>query len=200
MTRTVYRGADLLRRTFIGDDSITEEGEESEETLKLVQTRPSNICKEHKGTPLNIKLLERLQTIGIENLMATPTLTPPTLPGGVYTRRKLSPMEQLTSLKTLSGATPASPQHKTTKDIKKTDTLPRSPKKRQRPTQLGVPGRPGSGALKRSIGQLQKILKERPELGTVGPRRREQVGTPVDPNADVGQLSALSIGRKGGFL
>ncbi len=64
---------------------------------------------------------------------------------------------------------------------------------------LGVPGTPGTGALKRPSG----LLSVRPDLGSVP----QQAASPVDveqqsqhPSGFIGSIASMFFGRKGGLL
>lgn len=69
------------------------------------------------------------------------------------------------------------------------------------PTDLGVPGKPGSGALNRRLKQLNSRKQRRqgvtrPDLGTVSTKK------PPEPEqtSTLGTLSSLLFGRKGGLF
>ncbi|XP_063225295.1 trafficking kinesin-binding protein milt isoform X3 [Bacillus rossius redtenbacheri] len=164
-------GADLLRRTLVG------EGGKASKTRKAKRSKMSLSRSERKALT-GIRLVEKLERIGLETIMATtPSSVPLTLHGALYSRRTLkSPMAQLTSLKgALSTPVPAP----------------------EVPPPLGVPARPGSGALDRARRQRGAPGSVRPDLGTVGtPSKRPRS---QEPSA-LGTISSLLFGRKGGLL
>lgn len=108
----------------------------------------------------------------------------PSLQGALYTRRGLpSPMAQLTSLKgTLSSPSIDSELSELSK--------PSAPSPSR---DLGVPARPGTGAL----ANQRRAGKLRPDLGTVSvtvSSSSEQSSGPL------GTISSMLFGRKGGLL
>ncbi|KAJ8879780.1 hypothetical protein PR048_020388 [Dryococelus australis] len=138
-----------------------------------------------------IRLVEKLERIGLETIMATTasSMPPLTLQGALYSRHALkSPMAQLTSLKT------AFTVHPRKKEPEKQSPAAELP--------LGVPGRPGCGALERGPlvgGRKQRGTSSmvRPDLGTVGgPSKRPR----VEEQSTLGTISSLLFGRKGGLL
>lgn len=109
----------------------------------------------------------------------------PSLQGALYTRRGLpSPMAQLTSLKgTLSSPSIDS-------ELSELSKPPAAPSPSR---DLGVPARPGTGAL----GNQRRAGKLRPDLGTVSvsvSSSGEQSSGPL------GTISSMLFGRKGGLL
>lgn len=74
---------------------------------------------------------------------------------------------------------------------------------------LGVPAKPGSGALNRRLEQLNARKQRRqagsgqtrPDLGTVSSRKtpEREPEAQVHPTTTLGTLSSLLFGRKGGF-
>lgn len=134
-----------------------------------------------------IRLVEKIESIGLETIISTTMGIPqPSLQGALYTRRGLpSPMAQLTSLKgTLSSPSIDSELS----ELSKPSTPSPSPSR-----DLGVPARPGTGAL----GNQRRAGKVRPDLGTVSvtvTSSGEQSSGPL------GTISSMLFGRKGGLL
>ncbi|XP_049862160.1 trafficking kinesin-binding protein milt isoform X4 [Schistocerca gregaria] len=185
-------GADFLRRTFSAEADQTSRSRKSKRVSKLALSR------QEKKALSGIRLVERLESIGLDTILTTSAaapVTPLALQGSLYTRHHLkSPMAQLTCLKT---APVVSAQEK---------EPPSSPKPLPA---LGVPARPGTGALDER--PLRPPLKRqatavRPDLGVV-PLLRPQVavGAADGPAGTVGSsalgtVSQLLFGRKGGLL
>ncbi|XP_072381431.1 trafficking kinesin-binding protein milt isoform X2 [Diabrotica undecimpunctata] len=154
----------------------------------------------HKREKLekNESLVGRIERIGINNLMANPN--------ALYSRTALtSPMAQLTCLlpshggDTTLGHKLASPL--STISDQEASTIS------QRKKSLGVPGKPGTGALNRRLEQLNSRKQRRqqqgggitrPDLGTVSvskPAEKTEQHT-----STLGTLSSLLFGRKGGLF
>ncbi|XP_047118757.1 trafficking kinesin-binding protein milt isoform X2 [Schistocerca piceifrons] len=185
-------GADFLRRTFSAEADQTSRSRKSKRVSKLALSR------QEKKALSGIRLVERLESIGLDTILTTSAaapVTPLALQGSLYTRHHLkSPMAQLTCLKT---APVVSAQEK-------------EPSSSPKPfPALGVPARPGTGALDER--PLRPPLKRqatavRPDLGVV-PLLRPQVavGAADGPAGTVGSsalgtVSQLLFGRKGGLL
>lgn len=187
-------GADLLRRTF--------SGESDRATARKAKRSKMALSRSDRKALTGIRLVEKLERIGLESIMSTTasSMSPLTLQGALYSRRILkSPMTQLTSLKNTISSTGVSPA--------KPEEPSRPPDNVRTPRELGVPGRPGSGALNAHLDQLPPRHRRpngtvRPDLGTVfgsGPVKnntRSDLGmTPA-----LGTVSSLLFGRKGGLL
>lgn len=209
-------GADLLRRTLTGDyDRQALKAHNKTKRSKMALSRSD------RKALTGIRLVEKLERIGLETIMAT-TASPMsalTLQGALYTRRTLkSPMTQLTSLKSAIAspgmALPFTTASADTTTISASSTLRTSVLSPSAPPQgaeqgLGVPGRPGSGLLDRPPPvQLRKHQRVggvvRPDLGTVlgsvpAKRSRDAVETSPTPGT-LGTISSLLFGRKGGLL
>lgn len=112
---------------------------------------------------------------------ANTTMSPVTLQGALYTRRTLkSPMAQLTCLKTVTTAT------------QEPESVPTETKP------LGIPGRPGTGALDEKPPRpplRRQATVVRPDLGCV-PSVRQRAAE----GSSLGTVSNLLFGRKGGLL
>ncbi|XP_044264458.1 trafficking kinesin-binding protein milt isoform X1 [Tribolium madens] len=129
-------------------------------------------------------LVGRIERIGITNLMGAPGAL--SISAGLYSRPALtSPMAQLTCL------LPNPEPH-----IK---TLPNQ----RKPSGLGVPGKPGSGALSKRLEQLNSRKQRRggvtrSDLGTVSTKK--QPPEVQEQTSTLGTLSSLLFGRKGGLF
>ncbi|KAF2881220.1 hypothetical protein ILUMI_24944 [Ignelater luminosus] len=141
-------------------------------------------------------LVRKIERIGIGNLMGTPGAL--SISAGMYARPALtSPMAQLTCLLPSHSSENLTQTESKTKQI---STPTQSPSTGKPPTDLGVPGKPGSGALNRRLEQLNSRKQRRqgvtrPDLGTVSTKKPapEQTST-------LGTLSSLLFGRKGGLF
>ncbi|XP_031351501.1 trafficking kinesin-binding protein milt isoform X1 [Photinus pyralis] len=142
-------------------------------------------------------IVSKIERIGISNLMSTPGGL--SISSGMYARPALtSPMAQLTCL--LPNQSNEEVRHSETKKQLKSPI--QSPSTGQPPPDLGVPGRPGSDALKRRLEQLNSRKQrrsggaQRSDLGTVSTKKLPQ----PEQTSTLGTLSSLLFGRKGGLL
>lgn len=141
-------------------------------------------------------LVGRIERMGINNLMGNPS--------ALYARPALtSPMAQLTCLL---------PSHSTEnithigKKVVAASSSASDPTVSQRKSSLGIPGKPGSGALNRRLEQLNSRKQRRQQqggltrsdLGTVSMSKPEE---PIEQHTStLGTLSSLLFGRKGGLF
>ncbi|KAK7870038.1 hypothetical protein R5R35_011998 [Gryllus longicercus] len=200
-------GADLLRRTFSAEN----------ERVKPIQKQKRSkmsLSRSDRKALTGIRLVEKLERIGLETIMSTTasSMSPLTLQGSLYSRRTLkSPMAQLTSFKnTITSPAVSSKVEPPRKEpLLEQLSSPRSrpisePKigSKMKPGELGVPCRPGTGALDRLSSHRQPSGMVRPDLGTVfgngPPVRGSQSESCVSPA--LGSVSSMSLGRKGGLL
>ncbi|XP_047346911.1 trafficking kinesin-binding protein milt isoform X2 [Vespa velutina] len=90
-------GAELLKRTFSSDSSQSQ-------INKRTRTSKPSLTRSEKKALSGIRLVEKLERIGIDAIMSTTvgsSISPLALQGALYTRRSMkSPMAQLTFLKT----------------------------------------------------------------------------------------------------
>jgi trafficking kinesin-binding protein 1 len=164
-----------------------------------------------------IRLVEKLERIGLETIMATTAapMSTLTLQGALYTRRTLkSPMAQLTSLKSAisSPGMVASATFSVSSIVKASNSAAeKTPFTGSEAIEqdLGVPGRPGSGLLDHPPHAPVKKHQRtggmvRPDLGTVVgsvPTKRSRDSVEVSPSpGTLGTISSLLFGRKGGLL
>ncbi|KAG5340453.1 MILT protein, partial [Acromyrmex heyeri] len=198
-------GAELLRRTF---------SYEPPAPVQVKKKRPkSTISRSDKKALTGIRLVEKLERIGIDTIIATTassSISPLALQGALYTRRSTgSPMAQLTFLKTsMSSSTSQekliSPSSSTSST---SDEFPPS----KSPLLLGKrddskePSVSGSNAFNSRAGQSPDRQRRsgaratRPDLGRVKP----PIPTPVTKESKqsaLGAISSLLFGRKGGLL
>ncbi|XP_043512354.1 trafficking kinesin-binding protein milt isoform X2 [Frieseomelitta varia] len=172
-------GAELLKRTFGGE-------------TETKRKRPV-LSRSDKKALTSIRLVEKLERIGIDTIMATTigsSISPLVLQGSLYTKRTTeSPMAQLTFLKSsmsgsqdkLSPSSTASDSSITKRNItdKKQDESMSNRECRQR--------RSGARAMRRDLGQVTPavsvaVTKESPAQSALG------------------TISSLLFGRKGGLL
>ncbi|KAL1497309.1 hypothetical protein ABEB36_008294 [Hypothenemus hampei] len=149
-------------------------------------------------------LVGKIEKMGIGNLMTGSGAL--SISGGLYARPAItSPMTQLTcllpshsieDLSIISEKPSPSIDHRTTPVTK--------PK-----TDLGIPSRPGSGALNRRLDQLNARKQRRrgggsgqtrPDLGTVLSRKSPEPEQNQSQTSTLGTLSSLLFGRKGGWF
>lgn len=205
-------GADLLRRTLTGDNEY-----QAANTHKKTKRSKMALSRSERKALTGIRLVEKLESIGLETIMATTAapMSTLTLQGALYTRRTLkSPMAQLTSLK-CAIASPgmvgsATSAVSTTVKASTSEAVKTPVTGLQNAEQgLGVPGRPGSGLLNRPppapVRRHQRTSgMVRPDLGTVlgsVPAKRSRDSEEVGPSpGTLGTISSLLFGRKGGLL
>nr|CAD7601859.1 unnamed protein product [Timema genevievae] len=186
-------GADLLRRTLIG------EGDRAK--ARKIKRNKMALSRSDRKALTGIRLVEKLERIGLETIMSTTAsaMSTLTLQGALYTRRNnKSPMTQLTSLK----STISTPRQERTHapQLVPAATPPPSPVHGE----LGVPGHPGTMALETGLGHLGRKHKGavgmvRPDLGMVlgtVPAKRSK----PEELSTLGTISSLLFGRKGGLL
>lgn len=205
-------GAELLKRTFGSEEPVP--------VRKSKRSKPQ-LSRSDKKALTGIRLVEKLERIGIDTIMATTassSISPLALQGAIYTRRSMdSPMAQLTSLKTsmsssisqekLSSGSSSSSQSSSSGDsLIRKPPLPPSKSRGKEATELGVPARPGSGALNTRLGQLSNRQRRsgagatRPDLGQVKASSTPQNVKETATQSALGTISSLLFGRKGGLL
>ncbi|XP_057669700.1 trafficking kinesin-binding protein milt isoform X2 [Diorhabda carinulata] len=150
-------------------------------------------------TEKNESLVGKIERMGINNLMANPS--------ALYARPALtSPMAQLTCLLPSHGNEDLPSKGQKQPSPLSTISEPTGISS-QRKGNLGVPGKPGSGALNRRLEQLNARKQRRqqqgggvtrPDLGTVSVSK--PVEQPEQHTSTLGTLSSLLFGRKGGLF
>ncbi|CAG9761135.1 unnamed protein product [Ceutorhynchus assimilis] len=147
-------------------------------------------------------IVGQIEKFGISNLM-TGGPGALSISGGMYARPALtSPMAQLTCLL---------PSHSSedlpgTSEKSNIDRVTTTPLTKPKPD-LGVPGKPGSGALNRRLEQMSARKQRRqggtgqtrPDLGTVSTRKSPEPDQARSAST-LGTLSSLLFGRKGGLF
>ncbi|XP_012262795.2 trafficking kinesin-binding protein milt isoform X3 [Athalia rosae] len=206
--RLFSTGAELLKRTFGAEEQI--------QVRKPKRTKPT-LSRSDKKALTGIRLVEKLERIGIDTIMATTassTISPLALQGAIYTRRSMdSPMAQLTSLKTSMSSSISQEKLSSASSSCSVDSDPliRKPplppgKSREKEAELGVPVRPGSGGLNVRLGQLSSRQRRsgagatRPDLGKVKATSAAPNVKESAPQSALGTISSLLFGRKGGLL
>ncbi|XP_046424677.1 trafficking kinesin-binding protein milt isoform X2 [Neodiprion lecontei] len=199
-------GAELLKRTFGTEEQVP--------VRKSKRSKPT-LSRSDKKALTGIRLVEKLERIGIDTIMATTassSISPLALQGAIYTRRSMdSPMAQLTSLKTSMSSSISQDKLSSSSSSSSGDSLIEKPplppgKNRGRESELGVPARPGSGALTNRLGQLTSRQRRsgagatRPDLGKVKATSTPQNVKESAPQSALGTISSLLFGRKGGLL
>lgn len=164
------------------------------------ESEKAAIILEKKAKFRSMRLLEKVETLGIENILPTTTTSSSSShiinkslslhSSNIYTRYHNSPMTQLTSLKHLSKTSPES------SDVcDKSDTSARAIS----PTNSQQKESPEARAKQKLNRQKTRrnMNTKRPDLGTVN--------SAVDKTKEtkqglIGSISSIFFGRKGGFL
>ncbi|KAJ8965088.1 hypothetical protein NQ314_004389, partial [Rhamnusium bicolor] len=144
-------------------------------------------------------LVGKIERMGIGNLMANPGAL--SISSGLYSRPDLtSPMAQLTCL--LPSHSNENITHSGHKAPPSSSPFTQVPKPKNG---LGIPGKPGSGALARRLEQLNSRKQRRQQQG--GGVTRSDLGTvsikktpEPEQTSTLGTLSSLLFGRKGGLF
>ncbi|XP_054000970.1 trafficking kinesin-binding protein milt isoform X2 [Hylaeus anthracinus] len=175
-------GAELLKRTFGGDTEV--------------KRKRTVLSRSDKKALTSIRLVEKLERIGIDTIMATTTgssISPLTLQGSLYTRRAIeSPMAQLTFLKgsmSSSGSQDKLSPSSTTSDS--SSTKRKFDEKKQ-----------DESMLTRESNRHRRTgaRATRPDLGQVTPAIPVTVTKESPAQSALGTISSLLFGRKGGLL
>lgn len=200
-------GAELLRRTFSYEAPA----------LPTKKKRPkSTISRSDKKALTGIRLVEKLERIGLDTIMATTvssSISPLALQGALYTRRSTgTPMAQLTFLKTsMSSSTSQekliSPSSSTSSISDESSSgkppLPSSKRHSGKPPEPGVSS---CSAFNSRTGQSPDRQRRsaakatRPDLGRVKPPVTTSVTKESTTQSALGAISSLLFGRKGGLL
>ncbi|KAL3268036.1 hypothetical protein HHI36_007169 [Cryptolaemus montrouzieri] len=149
-------------------------------------------------------LVGKIERIGISNIMGNPGSL--SISTGMYARPALtSPMTQLTCL--LPSQSTENISHIGNKVPPSIQSTPTPGTKSQIVNNgMGVPARPGSGALSKRLEQLNSRKQRRatgvtrPDLGTVSTGKAPELGQTSSSNSTLGTLSSLLFGRKGGLF
>lgn len=197
-------GAELLKRTFSHEPPTTQS--------KKKRSKPA-LSRSDKKALTGIRLVEKLERIGIDTIMATTisSISPLALHGALYTRRLTdSPMAQLTFLKTSMSSSisqeklmsPSSSASSVSGEF--TSGKPPLPGKRSGKEESEADGR--SNAFNSRTGQSSSRQRRsgaratRPDLGQVKPPAPTPVTKESAAQSALGTISSLLFGRKGGLL
>ncbi|EZA48836.1 trafficking kinesin-binding protein milt isoform X2 [Ooceraea biroi] len=199
-------GAELLRRTF---------SYETPAVQSKKKRAKSTISRSDKKALTGIRLVEKLERIGIDAIMATTissSISPLALQGALYTRRSTgSPMAQLTFLKTSMSSSAS--QEKLTSPSSSASSVsnefpsgkPPLPSKRDDSKQPEA-SISSSNAFNSRAGQSPDRQRRsgaratRPDLGRVKPPVTTSVTKESTTQSALGAISSLLFGRKGGLL
>lgn len=195
-------GAELLRRTFSYEAPAVQPKKKS-------RSSKSMISRSDKKALTGIRLVEKLERIGIDTIMATTvsSISPLALQDALYTRRS-SPMAQLTFLKTsMSSSTsqeklisPSSSTSSVSDEFLSSKSLSN---KRDEQSEARVSS---SNAFNSRAGQSPDRQRRsgakatRPDLGRVKPPVTVSVTKESTTQSALGAISSLLFGRKGGLL
>ncbi|XP_043283316.1 trafficking kinesin-binding protein milt isoform X2 [Venturia canescens] len=220
-------GAELLKRTFSGEPSPPTPI--SSKTQRKKRSKPA-LSRSDKKALSTIRLVEKLERIGIDTIMATTassSVSPLALQGGLYSRRSNdSPMQQLTFLKSsmstekLGGSSSLSScSSNCGSSIAGSSSRGSSTSKSSRDRQAGpdngpagLSTRPNSAGLNSRLSQMSQSRQRRggggggttrPDLGQVKSANSNST-VPVSKESAaqsaLGTISSLLFGRKGGLL
>ncbi|XP_044002306.1 trafficking kinesin-binding protein milt isoform X1 [Aphidius gifuensis] len=190
-------GAELLKRTFSAESTPTSSSSSAAINQQKRKRKPA-LSRSDKKALTSIRLVEKLERIGIDTIMATAgssTMSSLTLQGALCTRRSIeSPMAQLTFLKgsiSSSSISSASSDSFSTSRGKLKDTKDNGNSSNNRGTlsraQSGRRRGGGNGAT-------------RPDLGQVNSAVNVPVTKESTTQSALGTISSLLFGRKGGLL
>lgn len=94
-------GADMLKRKFKGDLERPSQTQQQQQQQRIMLSRLE------KRALRSLKLIEKLESIGLENIIATQPSEMPQIARGIASRSANSPMAQLTSLRKLPSTSSA---------------------------------------------------------------------------------------------
>lgn len=201
-------GAELLKRTFSHEPPAT--------AAQSKKKRPkSALSRSEKKALTGIRLVEKLERIGIDTIMATTisSISPLALHGALYTRRLTeSPMAQLTFLKTSMSSSisqeklisPSSSISSTSGEFP--PGKPPLASKRSDKGESETDARSGFNAFNSRAGHSSGRQRRsgakatRPDLGQVKPPAPTPVTKESAAQSALGTISSLLFGRKGGLL
>jgi len=200
-------GAELLRRTFSYEAPSIQS--------KKKRSKIGTISRSDKKALTGIRLVEKLERIGIDTIMATTvssSISPLALQNTLYTHRSTgSPMAQLTFLKTSMSSSTS--QEKLISPSSSTSSVsdefssgkPPLPSKRHNSKQSET-NVSSSNAFNSRTGQSPDRQRRsgakatRPDLGRVKPPVTTSVTKESTTQSALGAISSLLFGRKGGLL
>lgn len=160
-----------------------------------MKRKRTTLSRSEKKALSGIRLVEKLERIGIDTIMATTvgsSISPLALQGSLYTRRTDSPMAQLTFLK--SSISSSGSQEKLSPSSSISDS---SSTKRK----IGEKKQDGSASSREQNRQRRTGARAtRPDLGQVTSAIPVAVTKESPAQSALGTISSLLFGRKGGLL
>ena len=189
-------GAEMLKRTF-GSETAT-----PIPTASQKRRRNKNpLSRSDKKALTGIRLVEKLERIGIDTIMATttaPNISPLALQGALYTRRNMeSPMAQLTFLKNSMSSSFSQEKlnYSSSASSISDDSISSLPSDRST-------GSNSEGKLSHSSNRQRRSgnRSTRPDLGQVKPPIAPPITKESATQSALGTISSLLFGRKGGLL
>lgn len=206
-------GAELLKRTFGSEPSPAP----SSSSQRKKRAKPA-LSRSEKKALSGIRLVEKLERIGIEAILATTTsstVSPLALQGALYSRRSTeSPMQQLTFLK--SSMSSEKLGFSSMSSCSSSSTSSRDSSEKSLGDRFGESGRDeneargrlGKNGANPRLGQNSRGQQRRgagatrPDLGQVRPNAPQsvQVSKESATQSALGTISSLLFGRKGGLL
>ncbi|XP_043461504.1 trafficking kinesin-binding protein milt isoform X2 [Leptopilina heterotoma] len=191
-------GAELLKRTF-GSESATPIPTASQVKRKRAK---NPLSRSEKKALTGIRLVEKLERIGIDTIMSATTSTnisPLALQGALYTRRNMeSPMAQLTFLKNSMSSSFSQEKLDLSSSASSIseNSISSLPSDRSR----GLSDSEGKLSYGSSRQRRSGNRSTRPDLGQVKPPAAPPVTKESAAQSALGTLSSLLFGRKGGLL
>lgn len=194
ITSFLSSSAGLLKKKITGSSSSTHNSHTSDSNKAIL---------EKKAKLRSIKLLEKVDTLGIENILPATSLStshqiinkPLALhSSNIYTRYHHSPMTQLTSLKHLSSSAKSSIESESSDNRSESSISPTNSQRKE--TQ------DARAKQKLNRQKTRRNLKsaQRPDLGTVNSAVAVDKAEPKQQQGLIGTISSMFFGRKGGFL
>ncbi|KAK0160767.1 hypothetical protein PV328_008138 [Microctonus aethiopoides] len=199
-------GAELLKRTFSGESPT------QPSTIQSKRKRKPALSRSEKKALTGIRLVEKLERIGIDTIMATTassSISPLALQGALCTRRSVgSPMAQLTFLKgsmsteKLGSSASSVISSSDSNDFRGSTS---SQSRQDDRDSLDQPVRSGPWGINSRSNQASRQRRgttgiTRPDLGQVKPAVATPVTKESATQSALGTLSSLLFGRKGGLL
>ncbi|PBC27437.1 Trafficking kinesin-binding protein milt [Apis cerana cerana] len=176
-------GAELLKRTFGGETET--------------KRKRTVLSRSDKKALTSIRLVEKLERIGIDTIMSSTTIgssiSPLVLQGSLYTRRTTeSPMAQLTFLK--SSMSSSGSQEKLSPSSTASNSLSTKRKIIDKKQDESTSSRESNRQRRTGARAM------RPDLGQVTPAIPVTVTKESPAQSALGTISAILFGRKGGLL
>ncbi|XP_017757981.1 PREDICTED: trafficking kinesin-binding protein milt isoform X2 [Eufriesea mexicana] len=169
-------GAELLKRTFGGETEA--------------KRKRTTLSRSDKKALTSIRLVEKLERIGIDTIMATTVgscISPLALQGSLYSRRTGSPMAQLSFLKSSMSSSGSQEKLSPSTSGDSTSSKRKMIDKKQDESMANRQRRTGARAMRPDLGQVTSAI---PVTVTKESPAQSALGT----------ISSLLFGRKGGLL